>query len=233
MSLCIEVLLGFCNISPSPVLTFLSQLTNSLSLCIALQTFIGNLSNASCVISSKLFILVCSCTALSSILFKPSLMQIGLDIVMIGGLLVDFVFFKATILFFEVIKSNKQWLDLALRLNTRLLPMLPLRLNGCVPICLNLEFLFLVPLFCGVITLVQPIYPQILFSMLALSMLRLIFILFGIWLLMVHFSFVFCLPKISLLTFLQSLCLPLDLLFFRPSSMYLQYHWACEGVLRI
>ena len=61
---------------------------NKLSrLCIALLTSIGNLSNASCVILSKLFILTCSCIAQSSTLFKPSLMPIGLVVMMIGGLL--------------------------------------------------------------------------------------------------------------------------------------------------
>ena len=154
MSLCIEALLELCNISPSPVLTFHSQSTSSLSLCIALLTSIGSLSNASCVILSKLFILVYSCTALNSKLFKPSLTQIGLYVVMIGGLLEVSIFFWAIILSHGVVKSNRQWLDLAQRQNTRLLPMLPLRLNGYVPFCLSLEFLSLVLLFCGVIILV-------------------------------------------------------------------------------
>ena len=79
---------------------------------------------------------------------------------------------------------------------------------------MNLEFLSLVLLFYGVTTLEQPIFLQIQYSMLALSMLRLIFTLFEIWLLTVHFSFVFYLAVISLLTSLQSLYLPPDLLFF-------------------
>ena len=153
MSLCIEVLLGLYSFSHSLVLTFPSQLTNSPSICIALLTSIGNLSNTSCVMLSKLFTLFCSCTVLSSILFKPSLMQIGLDVVMIGDPLEIPVYFWAIILFLGVVKSNEQWLNLVQGLNTKPLPMLQQKLYGCIPNCLNLEFLSLVLLFCGVTTL--------------------------------------------------------------------------------
>ena len=216
MSLYIEVLLGFCSISHLLVLISPSQLTNSPSICITPHPSIGNLSNASCIILNKLFNLVCSCNVLSSILFKPTLILIGLDVVMFNDLVEVFVSFRVIILFPGVVKSKRQWLDLVQRPNTKPSPMLQQKLNGCMPFYVNLEFLSLVLLFYGVTTLEQPIFLQIQYSMLALSMLRLIFTLFEIWLLTVHFSFVFYLAVISLLTSLQSLYLPLDLLFFGP-----------------
>ena len=111
--------------------------------------------------------------------------------------------------------------------------MLLLKSNGYALLCLNLVPLFLPVLFCGVTTLGPLIFPPILFSMLAGSIWKLIFILFEIWLLPNLLPFDSSLVKINWQTSSPSPYLPPCLHCSIPSLMLSLYSCAWRGVLRI